>query len=137
MKSKHFVIIENVFVILDVVYCSSAIPKYFLILIEIFPYSNWNIFLSQNWNIFLFLLLKRCYFFVKFRFSEKVTKIWKNLSLGLTLMKREKSWRIFFSNFLASSQYPNTVKIEKEFQENWCSKCIKMGIFNLLDFVFN
>ena len=50
--------------------------------------------------------------FLKFRYSQKVTKSWKNLPLYLTLLCNFKKRGRFFSNRLAFSQYPNFMK--------WC-----------------
>ena len=67
---------------------------------------GWNIF---RWTMLIFMHLS---FFrnvrnVKFRFSEKAIKTWKNLPLVLTLIsKLQKNWEIF-SNFVAFSQYLN------------------------------
>ena len=47
----------------------------------------------------------------KFRFSEMVTKIWKNLPYVLKLLsKRQNMWDIF-SNFLVFSQCLNFIKV--------------------------
>ena len=60
----------------------------------------------SNINQFSFIIKKHL-LQVKFRFSEKVTKIWKNLTLVLTILSKRQNRREIFSNFVAFSQYLN------------------------------
>ena len=51
---------------------------------------------------------------VKFRYPETATKIWKNSSLFLTLLRNFKNSGSFFSNFVALSQYLNFIFLVKK-----------------------
>ena len=65
---------------------------------------------------------------IKFRFSEKATKIWKNLPLILmSLSKRQEMWEIF-SNYSAFLQYLNFNNAEFQFIP-WSHEVISQKIY--------
>ena len=69
----------------------------------------------------LFLMQKNLQTTLKFRYSAKATKIWKNLNNIFNLQSNiQWNWVIFFQIFVAFSGYPNFIKV------NWIGSMTKM-----------
>ena len=72
-----------------------------------FPKTDFLFLLLQDKNI-LHLQVQQNYFLLKFGYSEKATKFEKNLPLKIWRYWVASNFKwIFFSNFVAFSEYPN------------------------------